>query len=355
MYTNVKDIDHLKTQDEIDFEAVDKERKLKADLSYQYELEGYMKRQPRLDLKKTVGNYNYEQFREYTELYEEAKKKDDEDLKQFYKMVKYTKLNADKGDKSAMSFAKKYRVDLIEVPAEFQDIAIDDIKIKKDKRSRRPIIKIRTSRDISKYDAWRNYDRTLIKGGGKQGCIRKINLIPAHLVKAFGLPEPTKIGFEGTGDYHFEDNNLDVFNIYDYKKTDFYWGLNRPEGEAYYNSPKNLSLPPHKRDRPWPTIAEFWASTEPHEFKLACQDQADWRKFRVWLKKVLREVAEQGESYKPFQEQAAEKFGSEVDICLGNNFAEVGKVNTDMAVYKYDYTYFMSADDLKKLKGDKAP
>ena len=118
-----------------------------------------MKRQPRLDLKKDVGNYNYEQFREYTALYDEAKVRDDEELRQFYKMVKYAKLNQDKNDKSALSFAKKFRLDLIEVPEEFADIALDDIKIKKDKRCRRPIIRMRTSRDISKYDAWRCYDR----------------------------------------------------------------------------------------------------------------------------------------------------------------------------------------------------
>ena len=34
-------------------------------------------------------------------------------------MVKYAKLNIDKGDPTALSFAKKFRLDLIEVPAEF--------------------------------------------------------------------------------------------------------------------------------------------------------------------------------------------------------------------------------------------
>lgn len=58
--------------------------KIVADTSYQYELEGYMKRQPRLDLKKHVGNYNYEQFREYTALYDEAKLRDDAEIKHFY-------------------------------------------------------------------------------------------------------------------------------------------------------------------------------------------------------------------------------------------------------------------------------
>jgi hypothetical protein len=37
-----------------------KAKRLENDTSYQYELDGYLKRQPRLDLKKHVGNYNYE-------------------------------------------------------------------------------------------------------------------------------------------------------------------------------------------------------------------------------------------------------------------------------------------------------
>lgn len=113
IYQQVKTLDKLRTQEELDTEEIARQKHLKADTSYQYQLEGYLKRQPRLDLKKSVGNYNYEQFREYTALYEEAKLKDDEETRQFYKMVKYARLNLDKNDKSAVSFAKKYRLDLI--------------------------------------------------------------------------------------------------------------------------------------------------------------------------------------------------------------------------------------------------
>jgi hypothetical protein len=101
MYDGVKNLDQLKTQEEKDADEALHRKRVEGDTSYLYELEGYMKRQPRLDLKKTVGNYNYEQFKEYTALYDDAKKKDTEDLRQFYKMVKYARLNADKGDKSA--------------------------------------------------------------------------------------------------------------------------------------------------------------------------------------------------------------------------------------------------------------
>jgi hypothetical protein len=206
---------------------------------------------------------------------------------------------------------------------------------------------MRSSRDISKYDAWRVYDRQILKSGGKHGCIRKIMLIPADMCKAFGMPGLSETGFEGTGEYNFEDNNLDVFNIADYKKTDFYYGLERPDADTYYESKKNLSKPPHKREKRWPTVQEFWESKEPQEFRLFCQDQADFRKFRVWLREVLAEVAEKGDAYKSYAEQAKERFGAEVDICLGN-YDEKGKVNTDIAVFKYDYSYFMTPEEIKK-------
>lgn len=71
----------------------------------------------------------------------------------------------------------------------------------------------------------------------------------------------------------------------------------------------------------------------------------------MWLRKTLKEVSEGSKHY---QDEAAERFGSEIDICIGN-YAEQGKVNREIAVFKWDYTYFMSPDEVKKLKGEKAP
>lgn len=112
-------------------------------------------------------------------MYEKSKKKDTEELRQFYKMVKYSRLNKEKGDGSAMAFARKFDLDLIQIPPEFQDEPLDDIVIKKDKRTRREIIRNRSNRDLTKYDAWRCYDRQLMKGGGKQRCMRKVQLVPS--------------------------------------------------------------------------------------------------------------------------------------------------------------------------------
>lgn len=50
-----------------------------------------------------------------------------------------------------------------------------------------------------------------------------------------------------------------------------------------------------------------------------------------------------------------EKYAAEIDICLGN-YDEVGKVNhTDIGVFKYDFTYFMSPEEVKKLSEEKRP
>ena len=60
MYDQVKKLDALETQADKDYKQAIKDRAIAADLSFQYEQTGYMQRQPRLDLKKHVGNYNYE-------------------------------------------------------------------------------------------------------------------------------------------------------------------------------------------------------------------------------------------------------------------------------------------------------
>jgi hypothetical protein len=75
---------------------------------------------------------------------------------------------------------------------------------------------------------------------------------PALLKKAFGKPGETQVGFVGTGTYDFEDSNLDLYRIIDYKKTDFYHGVNRED--SHYETVKNMSKPDHKRNKKWPSI-----------------------------------------------------------------------------------------------------
>lgn len=56
-------------------------------------------------------------------------------------------------------------------------------------------------------------------------------------------------------------------------------------------------MPPNKREKKWPTPEEFWTQTEPKEFKIFCNEYADWRKFKTWLKKTVYDVEKKELSY----------------------------------------------------------
>ena len=130
---------------------------------------------------------------------------------------------------------------------------------------------------------------------GKAAAVCELMIPPALLKRAFGTPGHTQIGFAGTGTYDFEDTNLDLYRLIDYKQTDYYHGLNREDD--FYLSEKNMKRPLHKRVRKWPSIEEFWASEEPKQFKLMASEAADYRKFRKWLRHHLRKVEATGFDY----------------------------------------------------------
>ena len=178
--------------------------------------------------------------------------------------------NAGPSNLVVRDFMKKYKLDLIEIPQEFQDLEVEDnFSPKKSKRARsRKRVYTRTDRSLVGYDVWRSFDRQLIVATGKEKAECKLMIPPALLKRAFGFPDKTNIGFAGTGNYDFEDANLDLFRIHDYKQTDFYHGLNRED--SFYTSERNLKKPDHKRSKKWPTIEEFWNLDEPMPFRLLC-------------------------------------------------------------------------------------
>lgn len=150
----------------------------------------------------------------------------------------------------------KFDPDLIEIPEEFKNVAIDDVEETYESKAKRNIsrkmIRTKSDKNLIGYDAWRCTDRSIKKGSGRQFAVAKIMIPPALLVKTFGTPGTTETGFHGTGEYHFEDTNLDVFNIYDYKKTDFFHGFAREDD--FYTTKENMAKKPHARKRKWPSI-----------------------------------------------------------------------------------------------------
>ena len=53
-----------------------------------------------------------------------------------------------------------------------------------------------------------------------------------------------------------------------------------------------------------------------------------------------------------FDEKVMAKYGADIDVCLGD-YNEKGVPNTEMAVYKMDWTHFMSKQEIKEQKIDK--
>jgi hypothetical protein len=354
-YNQIEKLDRLLTNDEKQEIEDEKAFNLENATNDPWPVEqvDYMKRQPRVNVR--AMNYNFEQFRSYTAMYETARHEDKEKSEQFYKLVKYVlaRTNEDGTPKEASNlvvrdFLRKWKLELIEIPEEFKDLEVeDDFKPKQNNKSKKRRIYTRSDKFLDNYDAWRSVDRALTITSGKDKAECKVMLSPALLKKAFGRPETTSTGFTGTGQYDFEDNNLDLFKIHDYKQTQFYRGLNREE--AFYYTYRNMRRPEKRRVKKWPTPEEFWNSTEPVPFRLLAAEQANWRQFRRWLMQALRKA--EGSDF-DYDKESLEKFEDQIELCLGD-YDEVGHINTDMAIFKWDNTVFMTEEEIKALPEEK--
>lgn len=254
----------------------------------------YMYRQPRV--KPAELSYNFEQYGRYSKMLARAARIDDEKSRNFYKMVKYVKKNVDdKGDAIVRDFTvtKGYDPALIEIPDEFADLPIANVSPKDfaKRQSNKKLVRTRTSKDMTNYDAWRCHDRSVFMADVKHPNVAKLWLAPADLIKVLGIPDRPTHGVFSTGEFNFEDNNLDCYKLYDYKQTDLFHGLNRED--EYYQTPRNLRRPIHKRKRAWPTVEEFWKSTEPIQFKLCADEYADVRRFKRWFRAMMKHGLEQ--------------------------------------------------------------
>jgi hypothetical protein len=67
------------------------------------------------------------------------------------------------------------------------------------KRRGRKYINLNLNKSLYHFDVWRCTDRSVLKGSGKDHCVGKMMIVPAHLIKLFGTPDSTEIFFNGTG------------------------------------------------------------------------------------------------------------------------------------------------------------
>ena len=91
------------------------------------------------------------------------------------------------------TIADGFRPDLIQIPAEYEDINIEDVQTVGRKTSPRKIIRKRTDKNLDNFDAWRCSDRAVLKGDGKHFSVAKVMISPASLVRTFGMPDLSEI------------------------------------------------------------------------------------------------------------------------------------------------------------------
>lgn len=184
---------------------------------------GYMSRQPRFELRSKT--FNFEDYGRYIDIYEKARVEDEARSTEFYKLVKYVKERADdpKADlhnEIVKDFKKKYRLDLIDIPEEFQDLEVtDEFQPRKLGRTapKRKRVLTKSNKDLKGYDAWRVYDREFMIMSDRDTAVAKLMIPPALLKRAFGTPNDSHIGYSVTGIYHFEDKDLSMYCLHDYK------------------------------------------------------------------------------------------------------------------------------------------
>jgi len=291
----------------------------------------FKKKQPRLQLNY---NYNFFQHKEFTKFFETQVEKDKKKDLLEKRLLKYLKNVEDKHTDKKLDemFLKRE-----EIP-DYEDVDITELLEQKDKKNTRLRIKTRSSSDTTNYDAWRVFDRGLIRYNDHELSKCTLRVSPVALKRAFGEPLPPRHGVNVTGEYDFEDLNLDTFLIFDYNQTLLSFGFNRED--AYYEKQKKYRE--LHREKKWPSPDEFWNSTEIQVFKIDCSTYADWRKFRRWIIEKCDESADKI----PYEEELDTKFGKPN---LYDEYNKQYEINNDMTVFKYDFTYFMNEEDTKKL------
>lgn len=85
---------------------------------------------------------------------------------------------------------------------------------------------------------------------------------------------------------------------------------------------------------------------------MICNDRADWRKFRKWLRRHLWKIEEDPDF--DFDTIALEKYKDQKDVCVGD-FEEKGVINHEMAIYKWDASVYMTEEEIAALPEERKP
>jgi len=224
----------------------------------------------------------------------------------------------------------------LEIKQKAEDI---ELKIKSreliPRRKRRTYSTPKHDTNIENYGAWRVFDRELTRAHEfALPVVCKIPLAPKFVRMAFGEGNASVGSKRATREYNFEDNNLDLFILYDFSATTDYWGPNR----ADYDYENQEHLHPRLRIKKYPTKEEFWNSEEEFVFRLNCTEYAEFRKFKKWIIEKVDKVKNGGS----YEETVKKTFG---EFETYDNYDKKYELRRDPAVFKYDRAWFLESGE----------
>ena len=248
----------------------------------------YLSKQPRINLNY---NYNIEENKVWKFVYERSLKKDEERQAELIKkesaVAKYKNcFNDIKHSINTNDFFNKFEFDN---KREFVNknlnyfIPLNLDIIKKKSQSTEEILKgfKLKPKDLLKYDAWSSFDQKLAYYKNLTDNCRSIQLNPRKLKEKFSLPDKS-INQHNTGHYYFQDNDLNVYLLFDYKQTTMTYGENLSDDLLKSQTEKEINPKYHILKSL--TKEEFWNSDEERSFKILFTPYSNWRKFAAWLK-----------------------------------------------------------------------
>lgn len=297
-----------------------------------------------------LKNYNFEQYKGFTRMYNEQMEKERQKDSEIKRIWKYIKEHPDEAISKTWKRKLLFGEKADDMPIEsFVDdnVSIEGFKPSVSRKVRRPIIRTRTSRDISDYDCWRVCDRQMMIEESTKNPVSKITLSPTDLIHCFGTPlwnpNPTS-----TGLYYFEDNNLDLYVLIEPHSTQDTRGMNKDD-EFYEN--QKYRVQHQKREKKYPTLKEFWETDMQRVFYIFTTPYAEYRKFKVWLRKHIKDNKDESS----FEQRMNEKYGNLYS--LYDNFEEDYDKYNDrstetMPIFNYTWADFLDAKEKKKVKND---
>lgn len=247
-----------------------------------FDSEEFNTKQKRFDLNY---NYNFEEFKLYTETFKESKKIDNEKTNQEEKVMKFLRnksVNGLENSPAVQHWLKKLTLPIEKYKIN-ENVNIEDFELPIDKRYRRQAKKKYTE-DISNYETWRIFDREVPMRCNLMDNSKVIKLIPAKLKKRFLDPE-SPFDMNSSGHYCFSDVNMDIFMLYEYKQTTYTYGPNYPDD--VYERQKLEKIKPSRHLLKALSMEEFWNSEEPMEFRILFTRYAEWKKFACSIREEV--------------------------------------------------------------------